>query len=391
MNFEKFSGGYYQVESKKFISKFEALKYANEINKPIKFVYFDNAFNSVNKSFLGRQNLNNLYKQRAQQLRDEYDYLILYFSGGADSYNVLRSFIDNNIKLDEVCVRWPMIAVDKKFYNPNTQDASSFNFLSEWDYAVKPVLENLKQYHPNIKITVVDWTEDFTPAVYNENLMIKIGIWNDVEMPMLMSYSNSENLFLDKGKKVASIFGVDKPIVGYDDTKWYMGFTDHALGMGIPQHQDANNIEYFYWTPKMPEIAFEQAYVVCQYLEQHQHLTKFFYSQDTDLSKDTFIEMTALQNDLMKSLIYTTWTGVFQASKPVCFDRADKNFWIFERPEFVKHRDSFIDLNSLALSQVDANYTRIEKNGVQIKNKVRGIFGVLRSKWHFVKLKECRY
>jgi hypothetical protein len=141
----------------------------------------------------------------------------------------------------------------------------------------------------------------------------------------------------------------------------------------------------------MPEIAFEQAFVVCQYLEQHQHLTKFFYSQDTDLSKDTFIEMTALQNDLMKSLIYTTWTGVFQASKPVCFDRADKNFWIFERPEFVKHRDSFIDLNSLALSQVDANYTRIEKNGVQVKDKVRGIFGVLRSKWHFVKLKECRY
>jgi hypothetical protein len=391
MDFEKKCDGYWEVNSKKFISKFEALKYATEINQSVKYIFFDKVWDSFDRTNLGKVKLNYLYRCRAQQLRDEYDYLILYFSGGADSYNVLRSFIDNNIKIDEVCVRWPMITIDKKLYNPNNIDTSAFNYLSEWDYAIKPVLDHLAQKHPEIKITIVDWSSSYTPEIYTEELIKKTGVWNDVEMPMLLSYSTSENYFLDKGKKVASVYGIDKPLIGIKDNKWYMAFADSSTGMGIPHYNDLNNVEYFYWTPSMPELAFEQAHVVCSFLEKNEHLIKFFFSESWkswNSDKQSFIESRSAQNEIIKNLMYDNWTKVFQSDKPVSWDRADKHFWIFNRPEFLKHRDSFVDLNSLALLQIDERFRRIEFDGEQFQNKIRGKFRNHFTKWHFVKMRE---
>jgi hypothetical protein len=106
------------------------------------------------------------------------------------------------------------------------------------------------------------------------------------------------------------------------------------------------------------------------------------------VGKEHFINSIQMQNDIIKNLIYNNWSGVFQASKPVSSDRADKQFWIFDRSEFYKHRESFIDLNSLALTQLDPKFYNIETGGIQYKNKIRGIFKTIWSKWHFVKFKE---
>lgn len=45
-----------------------------------------------------------LCKQRAQQIRDSYDYIILSFSGGSDSTTVLNTFLENNIYIDEILI-----------------------------------------------------------------------------------------------------------------------------------------------------------------------------------------------------------------------------------------------------------------------------------------------
>jgi hypothetical protein len=90
---DHFPQGYWKVKNKKFISKHEALKYASVSNEAVHYVFFDHVWQNFDRSLLGTISLKELYKQRAQQLRDKYDYLILYFSGGADSYNVLFEVI----------------------------------------------------------------------------------------------------------------------------------------------------------------------------------------------------------------------------------------------------------------------------------------------------------
>ena len=86
--------GYWQVGDKKFSNKFYALLHATKTSQHIEYIYFDDVWKNFDRNLLGKIGLKELYRQRAQQLRDQYDYLILYFSGGADSYNVLCSFVD---------------------------------------------------------------------------------------------------------------------------------------------------------------------------------------------------------------------------------------------------------------------------------------------------------
>jgi hypothetical protein len=379
--------GFWQVGATKFKNKFQALVFATETNQEVSYIYFDQIWNNFDRSLLGKVSLKKLYQQRAQQIRDSYDYLILYFSGGADSYNVLRSFIDNGIKLDEVCVKWPMAAIKSQVYKANKLDTSARNTLSEWDYAIKPVLDWLSQYHPQIKINIADWTDNLSPEIYTEDLWHHVNTWNDIEIPFMLTYSKSELLKLNKGKKVGSIYGIDKPLLAYRDNKWFMSFTDTGTGMGIPSQENRYGTEYFYWSPKFPILAMEQAYQLSSYVDDNFHLRQYYYS---DVSKDWPLDFTLLsirmQNSVARQVLYDNWTNNFQADKPNIADREDKHFWIFEHPELTKCRDSFLDMNSLFLSQLDKRlYLGVERSQRDF-GKVRGRYQHLFSKWHFVRL-----
>jgi len=384
-DFTYMENAFWKVNEKKFNNKFDALLEATRLKANVTFHYYDNIFESVNKSLLGKQDLNSLYRLRAQQLRDEYDYLILYFSGGSDSYNILKTFLDNNIKLDEICVKWPMVVIDKQLYTPNTKDKSAFNYLSEWDYAIKPVLDEIKISHPEIKIEIADWS-NFNFNDYNEKNFRLANSWNDVEIGYTLSKSKSELIYSEKGKSVASIYGIDKPIICLLNGNWMCSFVDASIGVGAPQDHSQNSIEYFYWSPKLPMLPLEQAYNLCNHIDNNPQIKKFFYNESyTSWNQNQRNMAIQMQNDIIKSVIYSTWNHKFQTNKPVMADRTDKQSWIFAHPELLKNREEFIDFNSLFLSQIDERFIIKEEKGYQVKGKKRGLFDFCRTKWHFVK------
>ena len=55
----------------------------NDYNSPIRFYFHDHLFKKFDWTVEPDVSLQNLYKLRAQQIRDEYDYVILSFSGGS--------------------------------------------------------------------------------------------------------------------------------------------------------------------------------------------------------------------------------------------------------------------------------------------------------------------
>lgn len=59
-------------------------------------------FDSVDWQKEPTESMKELCKQRAQQIRDTFDYIVLYNSGGSDSTTVLNAFLDNDIFVDEV-------------------------------------------------------------------------------------------------------------------------------------------------------------------------------------------------------------------------------------------------------------------------------------------------
>ena len=343
---EKF--GYWQTKGLKFKKKVDALVYASQIGEKVKFVYHDKVWKNFDRSVLGKVSLNQLYKERAQQLRDSYDYLILYYSGGADSHNVLMSFINNNIKLDEISVKWPKPLVDGKLYTPNTKDNTSRNIWSEWDYTIKPSLDWLKSNHPDIKITIKDYTEKITIKALESIFEIS----NHNRAGLLQSFTTFDNNITKR--KTGHIFGIDKPTLTYLDDNLYMFFNDLSTTMlyaDKPDDADTNDIECFYWTPDMPLLAFEMAYQVGEYYNINKDKRKF-------LKFDTTLNLSVqFQNDVCKSICYDTWDHKkFQADKPLSATRQDKWFWFFECEEFELLRDAFISNTINLTSNIDQRH-----------------------------------
>ena len=337
---EEYPQGHWTVGNQKFINKYQALLHGQLTNQQINFVYFDEVWRSFDRGLLGKFSLQELYKQRAQQLRDKYDYLILYFSGGADSWNVLRSFVDNGIHLDEVCVKWCKDTIKSTIYTPNEKETSAINYLSEWDYAINPALEWLKQNHPTVNIEIVDWFADKKLNRLEDTFQL-VNHWHDVEVHSLAVWSPSENKMLDKGKTVGSIYGIDKPMTYFDDGYAYMYFTDGGTGMGTPNPANIYGTEYFYWSPSFPIISFEMAYQAILAFQTDPQLARTVVTKDNKFDKSFMLASWQIQQKKLRHILYDNWTDRFQAFKPMSADRSDKHWWIFKHPELVRYQEVF--------------------------------------------------
>jgi hypothetical protein len=352
--FDTYPQGHWLVGTQKFINKYEALLYATANNLTVSYHFFDEVWEKFDRAQLGKISLQEVYKQRAQQLRDQYDYLILYFSGGADSYNVLRSFIDNNIKLDEVCVKWcnDTLIANNVIYKPNTEEKSARNYLSEWDYAIKPVLDEIAQTNPEIKIEIVDWFKDRSLIGAEETFKI-VNHWHDVEVPSLATWSPSEAKLVDQGKTVGSIYGVDKPQIYFeDDGSAYMIFLDSATTMGTPNPCNIYGTEYFYWAPSFPLITFETAYRATEAFRTDPELKTMMFNKDIKTDINVFSTRNREQQKNLRYVLYDNWTGRFQAGKPLALNRCDKHFWIYRSPELKYFKDSYQDMIKLHTNQL---------------------------------------
>ena len=322
-----------------FDNSYDAFLSASTLKSDVVFDYHNDVWHQFDRRKLGIVPLPILYKDRAQQLRDNYDYLILYYSGGADSHNILRTFIDNDIKLDEVCVKWPKQLIDGKFYHLNSTDSSARNYWSEWEYCVKPALEWLKINKPEIKITVKDYIDTLDVDQMFEKTAHH-GFMAGILLNSLVS--DSEGKVLSSGKTVGNIYGLDKPILALHDNKIFMFFSDTTFRSAVRSDINPAGAECFYWTPDMPLLAYEQAYQTALYYRATPRNRKYLVlpRAERDASTNNPDSQILMQHVLCKDVIYNNWDHRFQADKP-SIDRKDKFYWFFEQSELATHKDAF--------------------------------------------------
>ena len=313
---------FYEVGNKKFENKNHAIYEASITKSKISWNFYDSVFDNFAKTklnTLGQIPLNDWYKLRAQQLRDTYDYLILNYSGGPDSHNILMTFLNNNIKLDEIHVKYST-TVDSKIYSPNTVVHGAENIHSEWDYVIKPVLDKLSATNPEIKIDIHDVFQD--NFIINDDTFLNAPshFLGAFELRRQQSYSKSVDIERDKGHRVADIYGIDKPIVRCKEKEFFIFFDDVSVSVGGNRHP---NIELFYWTPDMPQIPFEQAYKHYLYFIENPQYIPLIDVDTIKISDNTRLEQL---RKLAINLIYTTWDYTkFQANKPVYYSKEGRS------------------------------------------------------------------
>ena len=195
---------------------------------PDLFMYYFNDKEFINTDWTKEpsQSLSELYKLRAQKIREDYDYLILCYSGGYDSTNVLETFYYNDILIDEIL-----------FVGAFSQDShvgSDENHNGEIYLNAYPTLKKLNLQ--NTKITEIDYTKHFNDINnftliknYSTNWPEHIGFfysvnnffWHDLEL--LVPHN--------KDKKTGVIFGIEKPHFQFDESnnKTYTKFSANMI------------------------------------------------------------------------------------------------------------------------------------------------------------------
>jgi len=320
--------GYYQIGDKKFFLKPEALIEATKTNIFPEWQFNSDVFDNFAWHVEPEISLRELYRIRAQQLRDRYDYIRLEFSGGGDSATVMYSFVNNGIHLDEVIFRYPKTGEKNVTDDPfNTKPE---NTLSEYRYAAKPLLEWISIHSPRTKIVIHDYSENMLKSSHDESWVFYTRDYFQPGHPFKHTVDalDSHKSTLDKGKTVCMLWGIDKPKICIKDKKWYLYFMDIQANCANPDIGEWTNItnEYFYWTPDLPDLLAKQAHVVRTWfsLPCNRHLQHF-----ARWPNYSFAQRTAFEH-IIKPLIYPDYDmTLFQTSKPTNSFYNEMDFWFY--------------------------------------------------------------
>jgi len=309
--------GFYQVGDQIYLSKFHAILASQKTGHFPQWNFHEHIFSQYDWTVEPVEDLWEIYRQRAQQIRDKYDYIVLLFSGGSDSTNILQSFLYNNIKIDEIFVYAPFSS--NQMDKPITADNES-SYYREIDQVALPYLNELAKTH-KFKVT----TYDTTPLVFKiftdpDWIYTEVG---DRFSPAclvrnyLFEGNQSALKQLDAGKKMCFITGIDKPRLINKDGVMYYAFLEGVMAGGIgPKYQlDQKNHfveEMFYWTPDMPKLVIKQAHIMKNYFLTNPE--KKYLIDGADLGswkyKDEYAELSRL-------LVYPYWNrSTFQVKKP---------------------------------------------------------------------------
>ena len=323
--------GYYLFNNQIYYNKFHVLLEASKsgqitarpdqrdqsIDSQVKWFFNDDVFMKFPWHVEPETSMQELYRMRAQQLRDQYDYIRVEASGGSDSSTMIYSFLLNNIHLDEVVFRYPKTG--EKGVSNTAQFTQAENILSEYEFAARPMLNWIATNYPKVKITMHDYSEDMLAHANtaDESWIFKTRHYLQPDYAHKHSLTNltEHRRLADSGTKIGVIHGVDKPKICIKDGKFFLYFFDNLANQNNPDIGDYTNItsEYFFWTPDMPEILAKQAHM-CRHwfsMPAHYQFQRTLHWPNIDFAARNLYEQ------LVKAIVYPDYDpNTFQVVKP---------------------------------------------------------------------------
>lgn len=319
--------GYWLVDGAPCYNKVMASYQATVKNThDVRFYFNDNVYQSIDWRNPIPNSLEILYAQRARQLREQYQHLVVLYSGGSDSSNALKAMLKAGVRPDEVVYHWAG--------GPNSQSnlANAEIINAAW-----PMLQKLSQEY-NITVTCIDEYDLYQQHGFDgpEWVLQADAVLNPCTYPryqMLQDRAEWRRL-VDQGQRVGLVMGIDKPRILWENNAWHGVFLDVGFQHNFYQdhvRDSGISIEGFYSTPAAPLITVKQCQVLKDYM-------------DTNFTADFFQKNFSRQNwngDLYNSLVrqvcYPYWDdATFSIGKShVIYDR--KNLWWLTGTTDLKH------------------------------------------------------
>jgi len=241
-----------------FSSKIEALVYSKKNNKKLFYHYYDDVWSKYDWTIEPSKSLEYYYKEQAQIIRDTHDYVILCYSGGYDSTNILETFYYNNIKLDKIVIIGA--------FSQDSHSGVDENHNGELYHNAFPYIEQLG-------LSSITETFDYT-TLFNDVQKLSVYSLGDSWFHTIQGLYSPHNWFwydlenyvvpsAYKDKKVAIVFGKDKPYLKYNVSPQF-SFLDTACVSYATDFNKKTNIKRinFYWDPYYPFILIKQLHKI---------------------------------------------------------------------------------------------------------------------------------
>jgi hypothetical protein len=251
--------GYWRVGDTLFNNKVNAILEAQKTQKEVSYHYNDVWWDQVDWTQEPSESLGQLYAKRARQLRDTYKTVVVKFSGGADSTNMIRTFLDNGIKIDYVVMS---MMQDIIYQDVSTHPAN----LERFKVAI-PALEKFQQQGADFKIIIADISRFLLDIGDDPNWIFRINAPRFDIATILNPRAVKHEIFKEiDHPSTCVIQGVDKPqILVHRGKIWTFQVCDRHAPMN-DQHTNMIN-EPFYWTADLPELLVKQAHCIKNYFQ----------------------------------------------------------------------------------------------------------------------------
>ena len=343
--------GHYTVADQHYVNKLTAFSHALPRGWVPHWNYHDEAFGKVTWHIEPTESLEQLYAERAQQIRSKYDYLMLSYSGGIDSHTTAESFFKNDIWLDELMNR----SATESYLDNDSLDP--INMGKEAVLAAKPQIEKLRQYQPNLKATFLTWGEDL--AKLWKQSQIHVDDYNFFSAHMIgKKFLHRFFPEVERSHKPGLIYAIDKPVIFLIDGEYYMTFVDERVMPHIMNETDADvNSPFecvpFFWHPDAERILRKQAHVIVRWFEsnpKYKDLLTFPHRSNRAGPSTYYRNQSDAYSKIVGRLVYPSYSpDLWQTLKP-------KNvIWLEEETWWHRNRDNAGVANWLSVNNEYSN------------------------------------
>jgi hypothetical protein len=246
---------YYKTDSQSFTNAYKFWEHINTSDESFHFYLYDEEFDKADWTTEPTESFDDLCSKRAKMIREKYDYVRIWYSAGRDSHHILTTFLKNNLRVDELIIMdWSIM---KRFesdaiiaYETALKTFSEYNQSLPMISVLKPTKDDFDQYFCK------DWY--FKYGGYGCNMNFNLNHY-----PSIIE-ANIQGLGLRKNH--CEVFGFEKCKIHYENG-FYFQMNDKNFNQGLG---NADNLEWFYLTGDMPELAIKQCHLLVNYMEDKQ-------------------------------------------------------------------------------------------------------------------------
>ena len=313
--------GHYTVGDSWFYSNRDALEAGHRTGEPVAWHYYDDVWASAHSAGHWRnQSLKELYYARARQVREQYDYVAVMFSGGWDSRNIIESFAAQGLRIDDIIVFTTQELENSTPFNNLNPD----NWYGEIKYHAVPYAERYAHDHPGTGVIQIEWLDRVAESYRDaEQVFLDSRPKPGVFFGRWLSVATNEQLQRRIGnRRAALMLGLDKPCIMQHGNN-YQGFFPEGLIRNYTYCTRSNGFpdnviwEPFYWTPDLPELAIRGWYELIDLCKQDPVIARAHNITTTENDRAE-LKFSRYVQDTMRKHLYPGFDATaWQADKQV--------------------------------------------------------------------------